>query len=571
MPGLTATFLRHRDRLNEVADVLARYGFAAWVQRGGGLIETGVMKRLTDRVVDSEIADLSAGERLRRALTELGTTGIKLGQMLSLRPDVVGPEVADELTKLQAGVPADPPGIAQALVERELGAPVGDLYASFEAEPFASASVAQVHKATLKDGTKVAVKVVHDGVERRVLEDLDLMQAIATYLEQEDPELAQLRPTLLVDEFAGMMRDAIDLSQELSNLQRFTLNFADEPDVVIPTPYPELSRRRVLTMSMITGSPFSDRASVEAIGWDVDALVSRAADIYLEMIFRDSLYHADPHPGNFLLPDATHMAILDFGDVGRLTGLRRQQLETMVIAVGTHDVDTLVDVVVEMTTPPPSVDIVELRSDVEAWLNRYLLVGVGHLDITGIMNSGMQLLHENKLVLPADLALLFRVLLRLQGLGRGVGAEVRVTELLEPHVKSMMAQRFDPWRIGRQLVRTARSWDHLASALPGDIQEIVEQIRAGNLGVHFRIHDPDGAIDHLVDGLVASASLLAAAQLVSRRTGPMVGPFSLPGIVAAGVGMVTWQRLVRRRVEHPSWVGRARELIEVRKPQAPGQ
>ena len=304
-------------------------------------------------------------------------------------------------------------------------------------------------------------------------------------------------------------------------------------------------------MSMITGAPFSDRASVEAIGWDVDALVRRAADVYLEMIFRDSLYHADPHPGNFLLPDATHMAILDFGDVGRLTGLRRHQLETMVIAVGTHDVDTLVDVVVEMTTPPPSVDIVALRSDIEAWLNRYLLVGVGHLDITGIMNSGMQLLHEHKLVLPADLALLFRVLLRLQGLGRGVGAEVRVTELLQPHVKSMMAQRFDPRRIRRQLVRTARSWDHLASALPRDIQEIVEQIRAGNLGVHFRIHDPDGAIDHLVDGLVASASLLAAAQLVSRRTGPMVGPFSVPGIVAAGVGMVTWQRLVRRRARAP--------------------
>ena len=244
------------------------------MQRGGGLLEAGVIRRLSDRVVDPDIAKLSAGERLRRALIELGTTWIKFGQMLSLRPDVVGPDVADELTKLQASVPADPPGLAQALVERELGGPVGDLYGSFEAEPFASASVAQVHKATLKDGTKVAVKVLHDGVERRVLDDLDLMQAVATYLEQEDAELAQLRPTLLIDEFSEMMHDAIDLSQELANLQRFTANFAEEPDVVIPTPYPELSRRRVLTMSMIAGSPFTDRTSVEAAGWDVDALVA---------------------------------------------------------------------------------------------------------------------------------------------------------------------------------------------------------------------------------------------------------------------------------------------------------
>src|SRR4249919_2078436 len=167
-----------------------------------------------------------------------------------------------------------------------------------------------------------------------------------------------------------MMHDAIDLSQELANLQRFTANFAEEPDVVFPAPYPELSRRRVLTMSMISGAPFTDRASVEATGWNVDALVHRAADVYLEMIFRDSLYHADPHPGNFLLPDGTHLAILDFGDVGRVSSIRKRQLETMVIAIGTHDVDSIVDVIVEMTTPPPTVDMNKLRSDIEAWLNR---------------------------------------------------------------------------------------------------------------------------------------------------------------------------------------------------------
>jgi ubiquinone biosynthesis protein len=229
MPGLPAALVRHRERLDEIGEVLAKYGFAEWVQRGGGLVSGRVMKGLVDHYVDAEIVAMSEGERLRRALTELGTTWIKLGQMLSLRPDVVGDDVAEELTKLQAKVAPDSPGVAQTRVERELGGPVSDLYNRFDPEPMASGSVAQVHRATLRDGTAVVVKVLHDGVEHRVLEDLELMEGIATLLEREDPGLAQLRPTVIVGEFSQMLHDAIDLSQELRNLQRFALNFATNP------------------------------------------------------------------------------------------------------------------------------------------------------------------------------------------------------------------------------------------------------------------------------------------------------------------------------------------------------
>jgi ubiquinone biosynthesis protein len=565
MPGFPAALIRHRARLDEIAGVFVKYGFAAWVQRGSGLVSARVMQGLIDRHVEPEIVAMSDGERLRRALTELGTAWVKFGQMLSLRPDVVGSDVAEELTKLQAAVAPDPPGVAQKLAERELGAPVSAVFGSFDPEPMASGSVAQVHRATLPDGTAVAVKVLHDGVEHRVLADLELIEAIAAYLEDEDPAIAQLRPRVIASEFSQMLHEAIDLSNELRNLQRFTLNFADEPDIVIPTPYPELSRQRVLTMSLVSGAPFADRASVEAAGWDVDALVRRASEIYLEMIFRDSLYHADPQPGNFLIPDATHIALLDFGDVGRISSMRRRQLEDLVIAAGTNDVDGFIDVVVEITTPPPNVDMNKLRSQIDVWMNRYLLIGVGHLDMAGIVNTGMELLRDNGLVLPADLSTLFRVMAQLQGIGRDLGTEVRVTELLQPYMKKLLAERFAPRRLARHAGRTFRGWDHLAASLPGDIEEIVQQIRAGRLAIDFRIHDADGAVDHLVDGLVAAASVLGSAQMISRRTGPTVGPISVPGLVAAGVGMLTWQRLVRRRREHKTWVSRAREVAESRR------
>ncbi|MGA2835223.1 MAG: AarF/UbiB family protein [Acidimicrobiales bacterium] len=565
MPELASAIVHHPERLEEIAGVLAKYGFAAWVQRGSGLLGARVMKDLVERRTAPEILAMTTGERLREALTELGTTWIKFGQMMSLRPDVVGSEVAAELTKLQATVPADPPGVAQAMVERELGAPVSELFASFEPEPMASGSVAQVHRATLHDGAVVAVKVLHDGAEHRVHQDLELITAVATYLESEDPDLAQLRPVTIVAEFSQMMHDAMDLSRELENLQRFRQNFARETDIIFPTPYPELSRRRVLTMSLLSGASFTDRASVETAGWNVDALVRRAADVYLEMIFRDSFFHADVHPGNILIPDGSHIALLDAGDVGRISGMRKRQLEDLVIAAGSHDVEACVDVIVEITSPPPTVDISRLQSEIDLWLNRHLLAQIGHLDMTAIIQTGLQLLHDNGLVLPADLAVLFRVLLELQGLARAVDAEVRVTELVEPYVRHLLAQRFDPRRLARHAGRTIHEWDRLIASLPDDIEATMRQIRAGQLGVDFRIHDPDGTVDHLVDGLVAAASVLGSAQLISRRTAPAIGPISLPGLVAAGVGVLTWQRLVRNRREHKTWVSRAREVTERRR------
>ena len=562
MTEIASTLVMHRQRLNEIARVLARHGLASWAARGEGMAAMAPVEAFVRRVVAPEEAEATDGERLRGALSELGTTFIKLGQMLSLRPDIVGDDMANELSKLQARVPADPPGVGQATVEAQLGQPVSELFGSFDAEPFASGSVAQVHRAALTDGTPVAVKVVHAGAADTVREDIELMRGIAEFLEERDPEVAQLRPTVVVSEFSAMMEAAIDLRQELSNLQRFRANFAEEPDVVIPAPYPDLSGQNVLTMAMISGSPFSDRASVEAAGWGVEDLVNRAANVYLEMIFRDGLYHADPHPGNFLLPDGDHVAILDFGDVGRVTSQRRRQLENMVIAAGTGDVDSLVDVVVEMTSPPPTVGTAELRSSIELWLDRYLLADLSHLDINALLVSGMEVLRKSRLVLPADLSLFFKVLLSLQGLGRGVGAEVRLNELLRPYVTRMMAERFDPKRLARQVGRSLRKWDHFLTGLPDELEAVLDQVRTGKVAIDFRVHDADHAVDRLVDGLVTAASLIAGAELTSRRTGPMLGPVSIPGVLVGGVGLLTWQRLLARR-RGGSWLSRARRVAKI--------
>ena len=557
MTELMQVATKHRRRLNEIVKVLDRYGLAAWAARPGTAIP-GV--EIAKRLAEPGLSAMSAGERLRAALTELGTTFVKFGQMLSLRPDLVGPDVASELEKLQTSVAPDAPGIVRETVAADLHAPVEELYATFEADAMGSGSVAQVHSATLHDGTDVVVKVLHAGVERKVTEDLKLMRALAEFLTEKDPEIARYRPTTMVAEFDRMMRSAIDMRQELAHLERFTSNFAMEPDVVIPAPQPTLSSARVLTMGRLVGQAFSDRATLEAAGGDVDRLVRRAAEIYLEMIFRDGVFHADPHPGNFLLISGNRLGILDFGDVGYVTAPRRAQLENLVIAVGTRDVESLTDTILDMTDPPSDVDVLTLRGDIDIWLHRYFLGGVSHLDVAAILRSWAQLMHDHHLVLPADLALLFRVMLRLQGLGRSLGTDVRLTEMLTPYMSEILAKRFDPKRVAHHAARTARSWQHLVESLPDQLLATLERARTGELGVDFRVRDVDGAVDRLVDGLLASASLLAAAQLISRQAGPTVHGVSIAGIGAAASALVTWRRLATKRAGHRTVVQRARSL-----------
>jgi ubiquinone biosynthesis protein len=278
------------------------------------------------------------------------------------------------------------------------------------------------------------------------------------------------------------------------------------------------------------------------------------------MIFRDGVFHADPHPGNFLLLPGHRIGILDFGDVGYITAERRVQLQSLLIAVGTYDVDGLTDTILEMSTPPGDVDLLKLRGDIGIWLRRYFLGDIAHVDVGAVLQSWTTLMHDHHLMLPADLALLFRVMLQLQGLGRGVGTDVSLTELAAPYVREMLGERFDPERIARHVARTARSWEHLIESLPDQVFAALEGVRSGKLAVDFRVRDVDGAVDRLVDGLLASASLLAAAQLIARKAGPTVAGLSLAGLAVGGNAVLTWRRLALKRQDHKSFVERARMI-----------
>lgn len=571
MTETAVVLLSHRGRLAEIVRVLARYGLAEIFDEGA--LEAMVAGRprvpmtfLADWLtakVDPDVAQMTPGERICGALGELGTTWVKLGQMLSVRPDIVGQTIAAALATLQSGVPPDDPDVALARVEEALGGRVEDIFASYTTTAFASGSVAQVHEAVLADGRAVMVKVVHADAVERSREDLAIMHALARQGEQDDPNLARYRPTQLIAEFDTMLTRALDLRGEAQNLRLFGRLLAAEPDVVLPETIDSLTGAQVLTMTRIDGRHMSDRASVEAAGWEVDALVRRATDLYLDMIFRYGVFHADPHPGNFLLPGQGRLAILDFGDVGRLSPTRRNQLEELVLAIGGHDLEFLVDTVLEMTNPPPGTDLKELRSTVSAWADQYLLAAVGSLDLAEIVSTVMSLMHDHHLSLPADLALLFRVLTELQGMGAELGITLNIEELLAPHLTRTVQDRLSPRRLARRTLRSAHRWSALLDTLPDDLTSLLASVRAGKVSVDLNIHDVDRVTDRLVDAGIAAASILASAQLVSRSTGPTVAGMSVPGLLAAGVGALTWRRLALQRRRRRPLSAKVRDAVSV--------
>ena len=321
-------------RVDEIVRVLAKYGLADWV----GDRTPGFIRR---RFVTSDgvaVSDFPVEVRIRLALTELGTTFIKLGQMMSTRSDIVGPELAAELASLQADTPADPPELVRATIQSELGAPPEAIFAWFDEGALASASVGQVHLARLHDGTDVVVKVQHAGIEEKVRSDLSLLATVAQLAEANSKELARYRPADTVEEFSRSLMRELNFHTELNSLLRFSQNFASNPQVHIPIAYPELSSRRVLTMEKLAGYSIAKSEQMTADNVNRTTFAALFANSMMQMIFRDGFYHADPHPGNLFVLPGQRLGLLDCGKVGRVDEQTRDDFIGIGAAFLTGDV-----------------------------------------------------------------------------------------------------------------------------------------------------------------------------------------------------------------------------------------
>jgi ubiquinone biosynthesis protein len=530
---------RNANRWREILAILSKYGLAEWI----GRFDVPLIKGFLKNRDGESLAHLSRETRIRLAIEELGPTFIKLGQILSTRPDQVGMALARELQKLQTSVACDEPDVVCQTIKTELGKDVSELFVDFDTTPLASASIGQAHRARLTSGEDVVVKVQHAGIRRRMEIDLDILAGLAN-LAEALPELQPYRPQATVAEFRRVVRRELDFAREARNLQQFDRDFSRSPHVRIPRLYPDLSTARVLTMEWLDGARLSDPAVKHMPNVDLGEVTRHGAEMYLDMIFHHGFYHGDPHPGNLIvLPDGS-IGLLDFGMVARLDESLREDIEDMLIAIVSQDAQRLTSLVTRLGAVPPGFDEAALSVDLSEFVSHYANQPIDTFDLAGALTEMIEIVQRYRIALPSSLAMLIKVLVMLEGTARILEPNFSLMELIQPYQKKMLLRRMSPARQMRKMRRIYSEMEELAEILPRRLRDILQQVDAGKFDVHLDHRGLEPSVNRLVLGMLTSALFLGSSLLISRDVWLLWG-VSVPGALGALLSAYLGWRLLR--------------------------
>ena len=521
---------RNVGRWTQILTVLSRYGLADWISQ----FDLDFAKGILTNPDGEALARQSREVRIRMALTDLGPTFVKLGQILSTRPDLVGNDLATELRALQDSVPADPPEAVHQTLESELGQPATHLFSEFDDVPFASASIGQVHRARLVTGEAVVVKVQHAGIGEKVRVDLEILAGLAQLAERV-ADLAAYRPSATVAEFQRMLLRELDYGREEQNLEQFQTLLAELPNVRVPKPFHEASTSRVLTMEVFDGIRLVDRQRLLSSGYDLDEIARTGAELYIHMIFTCGLYHADPHPGNIVILPGNVIGLLDFGMVGRIDERLREDMEEMLMALVQRDAEHLCNVITRVGHAPQGLDRSALRNDVAEFVASHAGRSLDQFDLSAALNEIMEIIRSHRIQLPAQGALLLKVLVMLEGTARLLSPKFSLIEVLQPMQQSILMRRLSPLRYLKKLGRLVIDLEQLAEILPRRAMEILDQISAGKFDIHLDHRRLGPSVNRLVLGLVGSALFLGSALMLAYKVPPLL--FHYAGTEEAWFGL----------------------------------
>ncbi len=534
-------------RVQTLAGILVRHGFGDLLRR------LGIARALhrVDGTIPVEKLEQwisqPAPVRVRHALEEMGPCFVKLGQLLATRVDLFPPEWITEFSRLQNAVPPVPFEMLQREMADALGQAPEAAFLSIDPVPLAAASIAQVHRARLPDGREVVIKVRRPGIRPQVEADLRLLQFAAHRMEARFPELRRFHPVGMVRQFRQSLLQELDLAAECRNAERIAAGFSADPRMLVPAVYWPCTNERMNVQDFVDGIPLADLAGLEQAGIDRAAIARTGAQLVLKMMLRDGFFHADPHPGNvFALPGA-RIALIDFGMVGRLSQARRGEVVQLLFGLVERDAGRVCAVLLDWAGEA-DVDGAELASDVDAFIDRYHSVPLAQLDLARMLLDVTVLLRQHRLALPADLALLIKVCLTLDGLGRRLDPAFDMATQARPFLRRAMLERHSPAALARRGLSALADLSELIVMVPQELRRLLRTLQGGNAGLRMRVdelrdfsRDMSHSANRLAGSLVIAALIVGSSITMTVEGGPtLLGLpfFGLLGFVGASLAGV---------------------------------
>ena len=506
--------IRHLKRYREIAQVFIRHGLGELVD----LLELQPYLALPRRLVRrwrKEAPPKGVPQRLRLTLEELGPTFIKLGQALSTRPDLIPPAYIAELTKLQDTVPPEPWEPIRAQIEAELEAPLEELFVEFDPQPIAAASLAQVHAATLPDGSEVVVKVQRPGIQKTIAVDLEIIADVARLFQERTPLGRIYDLPAIADEFAATLRAELDFYREGHNADRFRDNFADEPYLHIPQVHWELTTGRVLVLEHMRGIKIDQIEALDEAGYDRHRIAVHAARMVVKEVLEDGFFHADPHPGNFIIMPGEVIGAMDFGMVGYLSRHLQNDLIRLYIVAVQVDVEGVIDQLVRMGVVSSDVDRARLRQDLSRLLHKYYGLPLKAIRARDVMEETMPIVFRHHLRVPSELWLLGKTLAMMEGLGLKLDPDFDFIGFSRPYARRFMWRMALPQRWGANLLKASNDWGDLMTRLPYLGLQLLNRAERGELEFVLEHKGLDQALTRLDRSANRlSLSLLLAALIV---------------------------------------------------------
>lgn len=533
------------QRYRRILTVLFKYGFGDLIDvlKIEQYLEIGL--KMVSRKRREKIETLSRAMRVRMAMEELGPTFIKMGQILSTRPDLLPVEFIQELPKLQDKVPPFPFSDARRIIEEELQKPLEEVFPHFDEHPLAAASIGQVHRARTIDGEEVVVKVQRPDIRKTIEVDLEIMLHLATLMEKHLEGWDIHHPTKIVKEFARTLEKELDYRLEAAHMERFAMQFADDPTVYVPKVYNYVTTTRVLTIEYISGIKGSDIDRMEEEGLDRCKIARQGFDLIMKQVFVHGFFHADPHPGNvFVLPGEV-ICYLDFGMMGRIDLKSRERFADLIMSIVNRDEADVTDALLKLAILDKEPDRHSLERDVADFIDQHCYRPLKEVELGKLLHQLLQMAARHGLGIPSDLFLMIKALSTVEGLGLLLDPDFDVIKQAAPFVRRIHLNRLSPQRIARDMADSGTDFFQLLKVIPGEVREILKLARQGKVKMEFEHHGLEPMIsthdrisNRVAFAIVLASLIIGSALIVLSDIPPKwheIPVIGLIGFVFAGI------------------------------------